>query len=90
MLPSAQGAQAAAPAAEKLPAGHRRAAVRSAFGTDPASTATQCAEAFAVAIMPTVQGVQVAEPVVEEVPAGHGPAAGRSAFGKYPASTAAQ
>ena len=77
------------PCLEEVPAGHRRAAVRSAFGTDPASTAVQ-KEAPSVAMLPSAQGVQAAEPVVENVPAGHGRAAVRSALGMDPASTAVQ
>ena len=74
---------------EEVPAGHKRGAVRSAFGTDPASTVVQC-EAPAAAMLPSAQGVQAAAPAAEKVPPGHNLAAVWSALEMNPASTKVQ
>ena len=77
------------PSLEDVPGGHSRAPVRSAFGSDPASTAVQY-EAPSCETLPSPQGVQVAAPATDEVPAGQKRAAVWFAFGTEPASTATQ
>jgi hypothetical protein len=71
MLPSAQGVQAAEPVTEKVPAGHGRAAVWSAFGTDPASTVVQCEAPAASAMVPSVQGAHSSAPNSALEPGSH-------------------
>ena len=89
MLPSAQGVQAAEPVTEKVPAGHRRAAVWSAFGTDPASTVVQC-EAPAAAMVPSVQGAHSSAPNSALEPGSHATHEIPSASGTSPGLHALQ